>query len=561
MIKKLTNKKIVLISATVIVVVLILGFTLALWSRNFTQTGTNTITSDCFNIEYSESEATSLINSYPQTDEDGLKNISYDVTIENTCNTVTNYSVVLNELSTNTLSESHVKVAVNDSYKMLNTYESATPSADVDNASSARLLTQGVLGPQQEKTISIKSWMDEITTELEGENKTFGYKITIESTAGANDLLVSKIFATNKYNSVAPTTNAFQYGEPVAQTGVSGATYKEIKTNYTNSISMTTNKYVGDGYTFDNTTGKYTLTGYAKYTSESNILNKYTCDGNNYSNCTTIYKIKELDGTSITKSTKYTQAGSISGSGIFSAQDDDGTSFYLRGEIDNNYVSFANKLWKVIRINGDGTIRLISKDYVGSHKLYSNVGYTYDNSKICTASSPCNGTEGTSGNIKSFLDGWYNSNLSNYDSLITTSLYCNDTTYTESGDTYYFGANARLKDGIPSLECPDTSENYGGVYRLKIGLISADEANMAGARLNGWQGGSILNYLYFGTVLWTISPATSGTNFYEYHVNSSRVSSNINGYGYIYPVINLVSDAKVASGNGTESTPYVIDVN
>ena len=81
MIKKLTNKKIVLISATVMVVVLILGFTLALWSRNFTQTGTNTITTDCFNIEYSENDATSLVNAYPQTDEDGLKNVSYDVTI------------------------------------------------------------------------------------------------------------------------------------------------------------------------------------------------------------------------------------------------------------------------------------------------------------------------------------------------------------------------------------------------------------------------------------------------------------------------------------------------
>ena len=45
--------------------------------------------------------------------------------------------------------------------------------------------------------------------------------------------------------------------------------------------------------------------------------------------------------------------------GIYSAQDDYGTSYYFRGAVENNYVKFANKYWRIIRINGDGTIRLI----------------------------------------------------------------------------------------------------------------------------------------------------------------------------------------------------------
>ena len=572
MIKKLTNKKIVLISATVIVVVLILGFTLALWSRNFTQTGTNTITSDCFNIEYSESEATSLINSYPQTDEDGLKNVSYDVTIENTCNTVTNYSVVLNELSTNTLSESHVKVAVNDSYKMLNTYESATPSADVDNASSARLLTQGVLGPEQEKTISIKSWMDEDTTELEGENKTFGYKITIEALAGTNKLLAAEVLNSNTINLTTPTVNQFKRGEPTATPGVSGITYKEVEETYTDTITMTTSKYIGSGYTFDSTTGRYTLTDYAIYTDEKDLADTYTCNNTSYNDCSTVYKTITYDSATITKSQKYTSVGS-SQNGIFSAQDNDGTSYYLRGEINNNYVSFAGKLWRFVRINGDGTIRLILNEptdqkttfntYTTFDKKY--VGYTYDNSKICTSDSPCDGTEGTNSTIKTVLDNWYTTNLISYDSLIAASIYCNDTTYIKTGDNYTYGAAIRVQSqGSPTLECPDTNEKFGGSYKLKIGLISADELMMAGLR-DYYAFGTSLNYMFNIPIrFWTGSPAVSTTDAdWMHESNYGQVTSNsqINVSLKYKPVINLISDVKVSSGNGTFESPYVIDMN
>ena len=45
--------------------------------------------------------------------------------------------------------------------------------------------------------------------------------------------------------------------------------------------------------------------------------------------------------------------------GIYAAEDDLGTSYYFRGAVENNYVSFASSAWRIIRINGDGTIRII----------------------------------------------------------------------------------------------------------------------------------------------------------------------------------------------------------
>ena len=55
--------------------------------------------------------------------------------------------------------------------------------------------------------------------------------------------------------------------------------------------------------------------------------------------------------------------------GLFTAEDDDGASYYYRGAVKNNYVSFAGFTWRIIRQNGDGSIRLI---YSG--KTTSDVG-------------------------------------------------------------------------------------------------------------------------------------------------------------------------------------------
>ena len=45
--------------------------------------------------------------------------------------------------------------------------------------------------------------------------------------------------------------------------------------------------------------------------------------------------------------------------GIYKAEDDLGTSYYFRGAVENNYLKFAGYWWRIIRINGDGSIRVI----------------------------------------------------------------------------------------------------------------------------------------------------------------------------------------------------------
>ena len=45
--------------------------------------------------------------------------------------------------------------------------------------------------------------------------------------------------------------------------------------------------------------------------------------------------------------------------GMYKVEDDLGMSYYFRGAVENNYVKFAGYWWRIVRINGNGSIRLI----------------------------------------------------------------------------------------------------------------------------------------------------------------------------------------------------------
>lgn len=44
---------------------------------------------------------------------------------------------------------------------------------------------------------------------------------------------------------------------------------------------------------------------------------------------------------------------------VCKSMDDYGTSYYYRGNVSNNYVYFGKYYWRILRINGDGSIRIV----------------------------------------------------------------------------------------------------------------------------------------------------------------------------------------------------------
>lgn len=268
--------------------------------------------------------------------------------------------------------------------------------------------------------------------------------------------------------------------------------------------------------------------------------------------------------------------GTNTGSGLYRTSDDDGATYYFRGDVKNNYVSFANQLWRIIRINGDGSIRLIKSESIGDSKfneqaeLSKYVGFTYDNASACTQESPCissyntgsktftNSKTVTNSIVKTYLENWYKNNLSSYDSKIALTKFCNDTTTDDSSSNSK--AYNRMVNGAPSLTCQDTSETFGGLYKLKIGLINADEMLMAGA---SWTDPAKANYLEYSSQTWSLTPATISNGSYAAGLmgdygNLSFYVADINGAYAIRPVINLNASTQISSGNGSESNPFVV---
>ncbi len=77
---------------------------------------------------------------------------------------------------------------------------------------------------------------------------------------------------------------------------------------------------------------------------------------------------------------------------LCSAPDDYGTSYYYRGTVENNWVKFAGYYWRILRINGDGSIRMIYAGDASVIDALPNIGYMYGNRDGIVEASTSNST-------------------------------------------------------------------------------------------------------------------------------------------------------------------------
>ncbi len=378
---------------------------------------------------------------------------------------------------------------------------------------------------------------------------------------------------------------------------------QNIEENVTVSYTSSSDKAVAENFHLDQETGYFILENLSEIKSyDSSDVGKYTC--NIYSTsgqCTTMYKINRVTDTTVnnvdtySRSTNYNaitkadQYGSTSTSvltnesGLYKTEDDDGESYYFRGKIDNNYVSFANNLWRIVRINGDGSIRLIHASSIGNNKyngsqwpIDKEVGYTYDNESECTKESPCisdynketatfvNNKTVTDSVVKTYLEEWYINNLKDYDDKINLSNFCNDTTTASTGSSKCYGSYNRVMiNATPTLKCPNTKETYGGNYKLKIGLLTADEGNYAGLNRRSTYITSKVanktNYLYYGKYWFSMTPSCIRWSLVFTNTMYSGAISSVGIAHYIRPVINLKSDIQITKGDGSQTNPYIVE--
>ena len=299
---------------------------------------------------------------------------------------------------------------------------------------------------------------------------------------------------------------------------------------------------------------------------------------------------------------------------LASTEDDYGTSYYFRGVVKKNYVQFANKCWRIVRIIGDGSVKLVlhndntagvanpcdaaNNSASAAFARYSGETYkskfnekaddnAYVGFKYGTVSSST--YEATHANtnkstILTNLEAWYDkNNLKDYEKVIADTVWCNDktnitdTTYDPYGwnpngygygtNVTYYGATQRLVSTSksaggtgPSLKCNGELSKINS----KVGLITADELAFAGYAFNLSNTTTYLQENATGTYWWSLSPDYfSHSIAYVWGVGGKDGAFNyandrVNFTYGVRPSISLKSTTNV-TGNGTSEDPYVVN--
>ncbi len=313
---------------------------------------------------------------------------------------------------------------------------------------------------------------------------------------------------------------------------------------------------VKDGYVYKDGSLHCTTDGEATYNKATNILtiNNATqngiCEINYVAGYRKLYDI--ITSETLTKTDD--------GLAITTETNSGKPSYYYRGNVNNNYVKFANQTWRIIRTNEDNTIRIILEGGINNNATF----YFNKNNYKAVQDMYYSNSDVTDG-AKKTLNDWYQTNLKAYESQIATNEFCEEAK-AKLSDVYTTGNATTVvlnENYIPNFKCK-VDGNGKGILKEKIGLITIDELKMVGIPLHLLTN-QVVNkdtYLQKNYNWWTMSPVGFLTSYNLtdiYYVLSDGYARGIAGVGewQLRPVISLNSDV-TAKGNGTSTSPYEI---
>ena len=616
-INKLIKKQVMLILATFVLVgTLAVTASFALFEETKSNATDQKMTIGDLDISYTGGSAISITDINPMTDTTALNqtNNTYTWTIANNGTVPYKYTIKIANNSTSTsklVPHQYIRYSLNGgSAKALGTGQD-TPTIEI-----------GTIKVGETKNYTLRLWIADAST-YKLPNSVLGQevhlKVQVDGKAGM-PTFAETILANNEVKT------------PITIPGAEVSAYKEsdVTTTSTSSVSGTyQNYYVTYGTGWEANGTKFNLTGtsvtkdtYAnsyqslvgKYLPQSSISSSGSSAAGTMkttTNLSYVYYVVSATSSSFTYkriASNKNQTEAL----LASTEDDYGTSYYFRGSVTNNYVEFANKCWRVVRIGGDNTVKLIlhndnttsatspcsavNNEEKAAFARYSGSKYTSeyninidDNAYVgFMYGTPGSSTyETTHANtnkstILTNLETWYNNNLKTYESVIDDNVFCNDksnvtdTTFNPwsfsnvtglgyaKNETYY-GATQRLVSSSktaggtgPSLKC------NGDLSKItsKIGLITADELAFAGYARGTGNTTTYLQENATGTYWWSLSPLTFNgvyANVWFVRGNDGGLVDFSVGNGGVRPYISLQSSTNV-TGEGTSENPYVVSL-
>ncbi len=216
-------------------------------------------------------------------------------------------------------------------------------------------------------------------------------------------------------------------------------------------------------------------------------------------------------------------------------------TYVFRGNVNNNYVTFAGLSWRIVRINEDNSVRIVLANGINSNTLY----------RFSSSASSANNMvyNNASAEINSVVTSWYNTTLFGYTSKLSEQEYCVGIKASISGAS---------TGTIYSSYSPNFTCSGSDVMSSKIALLTYDDIIYAGSYYNL----SNTSYLNATNPTWTMSPAGFVSNVaYDWilsangSISYTATNSSVNT---IRPVINLKANT-FAHGEGTSTNPYIIE--
>ena len=469
----------------------------------------------------------------------------------------------------------------------------------------------------------------DIVYEYDDSSNVYGVSPTTKNGDKEITIQVSGVNGTNNFasekNFDSSTISSYKNGS--VYTLVSGATIESDGTLTTQNISIT-------GKYYNLTISQSSLEGRA-FTGKIYVTNN-NCETIEPAYITLLNAYGGKDSITELPESSFANYPKDGEKGMYKTADDLGTSYYYRGYVNNNWVKFGKytsdiyncnyvisltdtgnctKLissgediyWRIIRINGDNTIRMIysgtinpssdsgviSSDGVQMNKTTTSIGISvFNNSKAkaeyvgyqyiegqqhgygkcdgANESCTVNGSKVYNSVIKQALEQWYTGTTLKDNDLVADQIFCNDrsasinqtTDWASTGIDYEYGAHGRLfSNKKPILTCPTESDKFtvntsngNGALTYPVGLITADEVVMA-----GFSSGS---YLFFRSCYNTGSPysysGSNGTPYaFVYYSCGSMDLNNANSNAAVHSVISLASTVEL-SGEGTYTNPYTV---
>ena len=565
-------------------VIVTIGITYAVFTYTKLGTTDNTVTTGTLKFLYTENTGVKtgikLTNALPISDTqgkalDGDNNV-FDFSIEatNTGTETIPYEVTLRKKNTSTLAEENVKIYLTDRT------ESQESSILEPTKYSELTQTNINVGSEIEKTIyngtvnggeasyrkdfRLRMWIDETSNQTDINGKEFTAMVNVYSNAKviseaeqelrSNADIQSVIVGDDTLTKVVDQDYDYMVNIPDTTTSIkmliipkNSLSNVEITKDNTNIVNGTNiNPSVGE-----NIYNVKVISADKSNTNEVKVLVKYI----KTEKVSIFGKIYSALDTTPTLTTSSNNSNDLNGLYKSTATNTGDATYYFRGNVEDNYVSFAGTTWRIVRVNEDGTIRMIMQNGINNNTTYqfnsnyNNYSYMYY----------------TNSNVKTQLESWYNTNIGNneeYSKYVTSGNYYCEQAKVKYASSWTSGSATMTvyTNYIPNFRCT-TDGNGKGLITSNVGLITYDEIVYAGGYFN--QNNKNF-YLYNNQYFWTMSPVginstSSRTNVWSIYPSGDLHGDVSDGLRPIRLVINIKSTAEISSGTGTSTDPFIIN--